>query len=279
MQAEVDEVVVVRKTKKQEPPIEQVASLWPGPSIHHWRKVAPNSVTCLGTAVGLSAIKFAQDKHWEWAVLAILLAGILDGLDGPVARALGGASRFGAELDSLSDYVNFGVSPGILLYYWSFQSLGWPGWIVSLVYIIAMGCRLARFNAGVDFNATKATRGFFMGVPAPAGAALAVMPMITSFWLKNNKFSDPTLVIPYVLVVAMLSVSRLPTFSSKLISRDVVGPATPAKICVCLAVVGGIGFMMVTSFWAIFVLLWLLYIASFPVSFCVFQHLSKRHKE
>jgi len=158
----------------------------PGPSILNWRKVIPNSITALATCVGLSAVILGLEGHFDLAVISILVSGFLDGLDGPVARLLKGTSRFGAEFDSLSDYINFGVSPGILLYLWAFQKSGWWGWSICLAYIICMGCRLARFNAGVDFNASKLTMNFFTGVPAPAGAMLITMPIVCQIQFGNR---------------------------------------------------------------------------------------------
>jgi len=261
---------------------EELNSFWllfPGPNMLNWRKVIPNFLTIMATVVGLSSVRFAIIGQYELAVLSILAAGVLDGLDGPVARALKGTSNFGAELDSLSDYVNFGVAPALVLYFWSLESLGWIGWSASLFFVICMACRLARFNAGVDFNASATTRNFFMGVPAPAGAMLVVMPLVCSFHFKDKAyFANPTIVIPYTIFCAFLLVSRMPTFSSKLVNRQLVGDIGILKVLLALAVAGGGVFLVTFHTWFFFMGVTGGYIISFPLSFIYFLYLNRKAK-
>jgi len=239
------------------------------------RKVIPNFLTVLGTVVGLTAVRLAILGEFQLSVVAILVSGLLDGLDGPVARAIGGTSNFGAELDSLSDYVNFGVTPGLVLFFWSFSQLGWVGWGVSLAYTICMACRLARFNAGVDFNATASTRSFFMGVPAPAGAMLSSLPLVGSFHFGGDIFKNPNFTIPYTLFVAFLLVSRIPTFSSKMINSNNLNKLGIFKIPIVTITLGTGATIWFFHPWLSVVIISMMYIISFPISYAVFIILSK----
>jgi CDP-diacylglycerol--serine O-phosphatidyltransferase len=179
-------------------------------------KLIPNVLTVLALCAGLTAIRFGLQDRWELAVACIVLAGILDGLDGRLARLLGGTSRFGAELDSLSDFVNFGVAPALLLFFWSLDQAPGTGWPLALLLAICCGLRLARFNVSLDEDdrppwATK----YFTGVPAPAGAGLAIMPMMLEFEIANGFFQAPLLVGPWTAFVGFLMVSHIPTMSLK----------------------------------------------------------------
>jgi CDP-diacylglycerol--serine O-phosphatidyltransferase len=180
------------------------------------RAVVPNAVTALALCSGLTAIRFAIGGLWENAVYAIIIAAVLDGMDGKIARALKGQSRFGAELDSLSDVIAFGVAPALILYLWSLQH--WPrfGWLFSLAYAVCMALRLARFNSRIDAEEQPhKTAGFLTGVPAPAGAGLMLVPIYV--WLASGRewswLLDFRLVAPWAALVAFLSISSLPTFS------------------------------------------------------------------
>jgi CDP-diacylglycerol--serine O-phosphatidyltransferase len=180
------------------------------------RAVAPNAVTALALCSGLTAMRFAIAGQWESAVYAILIAAVLDGMDGRIARMLNGASRFGAELDSLSDVIAFGVSPAVILYLWSLQH--WPrfGWLFALAYAVCMALRLARFNSLLDAEEQPLkSAGFLTGVPAPAGAGLLLLPIYV--WLAGDRswawLHDYRLVAPWAALVAFLAISSLPTFS------------------------------------------------------------------
>jgi CDP-diacylglycerol--serine O-phosphatidyltransferase len=178
------------------------------------RAVAPNAVTALALCFGLSGIRFAIGGEWEHAVLMVLVAGVLDGLDGRIARMLHGQSKFGAELDSLSDAISFGVSPALILFLWSLIELPRLGWMCALAFAVFCALRLARFNAQIDTTEQPhKSAGFLTGVPAPAGAALAMLPLYIWFWTGEPVFRSAWLVAPWVAFVAALMVSSLATFS------------------------------------------------------------------
>ena len=178
------------------------------------RAVVPNAVTALALCVGLTGVRFAIAGEWENAIYAIVTAAVLDGMDGRIARALKGQSRFGAELDSLSDVIAFGASPAIILHLWVLQS--WPriGWIFALAYAACMALRLARFNARIDVeDQPHKSAGFNTGVPAPAGAGLAFLPIFLWLITGNDWFREWPLVMAWTLFIAMLMISSIPTYS------------------------------------------------------------------
>lgn len=181
------------------------------------RTILPSAVTLLAFMSGLTAIRFGLAEKWELAVAAVLIAGVFDGLDGTVARLLNSTSKFGAELDSLSDVVAFGVAPAVLLYLWGLQDLDRLGWAVALIYAIAMALRLARFNANIDEeDEPKSRLGFLTGIPAPMGAGLMLAPMVLDFILGGEKvMAKGYFVAGYAIIIATLMVSSLPTFSLK----------------------------------------------------------------
>jgi CDP-diacylglycerol--serine O-phosphatidyltransferase len=185
------------------------------------RLLVPNVITLLALCLGLTAIRFGIEGKLENAVIAILIAAILDGVDGRVARFLKGTSRFGAELDSLSDFVNFGVAPALVLYKFALQDLHTAGWIVALVFAIAAALRLARFNVSID-DPTRPEwqKNYFVGVPAPAGAVTSLLPIYLHF-LGLPVSSVSVLVGLYVLGVAFLMVSRIPTYAGKTLGSRV----------------------------------------------------------
>lgn len=186
------------------------------------RIVLPNLVTLLALSMGLTAIRYAIEGRFETAVTAVMAAAVLDGLDGRLARALKGTSRFGAELDSLSDFVDFGVAPGLLLYLWSLHEIKGLGWFAVLVFAIAGALRLARFNVMIDDPTKPAWHAeFFVGMPAPAGAVTVLLPLYLHFSaleLPATKTMAPYYII-YVLAIAFLMASRIPHFSGKRIGR------------------------------------------------------------
>lgn len=184
------------------------------------RMLVPNVITLLAICAGLTAIRLSIEGRMELAVAAIVFAAILDGVDGRVARMIKGQSKFGAELDSLADFVNFGVTPGLMLYFWQLQELGNGGWIAAMVFAIAGGLRLARFNATMDDpNKPAYAANYFTGVPAPMGAILAMLPIYAAF-LGMPKL-PATLTAAYTLLIAFLMVSRLPVFSGKSVKMRV----------------------------------------------------------
>src|SRR5689334_23717795 len=178
------------------------------------RMLVPNVITLLAICAGLTAIRLSTEGKMEWAVAAIVFAAVLDGVDGRVARLIKGQSKFGAELDSLADFVNFGVAPGLMLYFWQLHELNNGGWIAAMVFAISGGLRLARFNATMDDpNKPPYASNYFTGVPAPAGAVTALLPIYLSF-LSVPK-PPATLTAAYTLLIAFLMVSRLPVFAGK----------------------------------------------------------------
>ena len=178
------------------------------------RMLVPNVITLLAICAGLTAIRLSTEGRMELAVAAIVFAAVLDGLDGRVARMIKGQSKFGAELDSLADFVNFGVAPGLILYFWQLHDLNNGGWIASMVFAISGGLRLARFNATMDDpNKPAFAANYFTGVPAPAGAILVLLPIYLAFLGMPTLLA--TLTALYTLLIAFLMVSRLPVFSGK----------------------------------------------------------------
>jgi CDP-diacylglycerol---serine O-phosphatidyltransferase len=178
------------------------------------RMLVPNVITLLAICAGLTAIRLSTEGRMELAVAAIVFAAVLDGIDGRVARLIKGQSKFGAELDSLADFVNFGVAPGLMLYFWQLRELHNGGWIAAMVFAISGGLRLARFNASMDDpNRPPFAANYFTGVPAPAGAVIALLPVYLAF-LGVYQLPAP-LTAFYTLFIAFLMVSRLPVFSGK----------------------------------------------------------------
>ena len=228
------------------------------------RFLLPNVITLLAVCSGVTAIKLATEGRYELAVAAIILACLLDALDGRVARMLKGASRFGAELDSLADFVNFGVAPAMLIYMWSLHPLKNLGWVAALALAICCALRLARFNVALDDPDKPPFAGkFFTGIPAPAGALLAMTPMYLGFLgvIEDGAAAAPA-VLPFIVLVAGGVVSRIPTFSGKgsgqSIRRDM---ALPIVIISVLSLI-----LLVTYPWEMLTFLALGYIAMIPVS-------------
>ena len=184
------------------------------------RMLLPNVITLLAICAGLTAIRLSTEGRMELAVAAIVFAAVLDGIDGRVARMIKGQSKFGAELDSLADFVNFGVAPGLILYFWQLHELHNGGWIAAMVFAISGGLRLARFNATMDDpNKPAFASNFFTGVPAPLGAITVLLPIYLAFLGLPKPPSMLTAL--YTLLIAFLMVSRLPVFSGKTVRMRV----------------------------------------------------------
>ncbi len=182
------------------------------------RALVPNAITAAALCSGLTGIRFAIVGDWEQALFAIILAGVLDGIDGRIARLLKAQSRFGAELDSLADSLSFGMAPALVLFLWSLQDLPRFGWFAALAFAICMALRLARFNARIDVeDQPHKSVGFLTGVPAPVGAGLAFLPMY--LWIASGEavFREPVLVAVWVTIIAGLLISNLATLSWTLI--------------------------------------------------------------
>lgn len=229
-----------------------------GLSLNH---MIPNMLTLLALSAGLTAIRFALDGKWEYATLAIVVAGILDALDGRIARLLKGASKFGAELDSLSDFVCFGVSPALVLYLWTMRDAGRLGWVVVMVFTICCGLRLARFNVMLEDHDAPAWKArFFTGIPAPAGGGLALMPMALSFHLGDGFFRQPWVAGIVLLVMAGMMVSTVPTYSFKnlKISRGWILPT--------MLITGAVIILLINAPWITLSVIGTGYIVSIPFS-------------
>jgi len=178
------------------------------------RALLPNAITAAALCAGLTGIRFAISGQWSLAVFAIILAGLLDGLDGRIARMLNAQSRFGAELDSLADSLSFGTAPAIIIYLWSLQDMSRLGWFAALAFAICCALRLARFNAQIDTDEQPhKSAGFLTGIPAPVAAGLAFLPFY--FWMATGQefFRNPLLVGPWLAVIAVLMISNLATMS------------------------------------------------------------------
>jgi CDP-diacylglycerol---serine O-phosphatidyltransferase len=179
-------------------------------------QLLPNMLTIAAIIAGLTAIRYGVQGNYLFAVQLILVAGVLDGMDGRVARMLGADSKMGAELDSLADFLNFGVAPALIVYFWALQELRGAGWIAALVFAVCCVVRLARFNvAGKSEEAEDASGEYFVGVPAPAGALLAMLPMYLSFAFDDARLLPSVIVAGYVVVVGLLMISHIPTWSFK----------------------------------------------------------------
>ena len=223
------------------------------------RMLVPNVITLLAICAGLTAIRLSTEGRMGLAVGAIVFAAILDGIDGRVARMIKGQSKFGAELDSLADFVNFGVAPGLILYFWGLQELGNLGWIAAMVFAICAGLRLARFNVAIDDPNRPIWAGnFFTGVPAPAGAITVLLPMYIYFL----GLRVPAVVtFLYTLAIAFLMVSRLPVFSGKKLGTRVPPEMVlPVVVLVVLFIV-----VLITFPWQLLTIGTLAYLAALPL--------------
>lgn len=229
-----------------------------------FRIIVPNLVTLIALALGLTSIRVAAEGDYASAVLAILAAAILDGLDGRIARVLRGTTRFGAELDSLADFVDFGVAPGLLLYFWNFHEMRSFGWFAAMVFAIACALRLARFNVMMEDPEKPAWSGhFFVGMPAPAGAIVSLLPL----YLNLSVVGLPRLhawvpfEIAYVLSIAFLMISPIPHFSGKKIDRVPREWFIPVLFGIVVTIL-----LLATFTMEMLVALSLLYLALIPLS-------------
>jgi CDP-diacylglycerol--serine O-phosphatidyltransferase len=237
------------------------------------RFVVPNVVTLLALCAGLTAIRFAIEGRFEIAVLAILFAAVLDGIDGRIARALKGSSRFGAELDSLADFMDFGVAPGFVLYLWSFHELKTFGWAAVLIFAIAAALRLARFNVMIDDPNKPAWAGrFFTGMPAPAGAIVVLLPLYVhmAFDIAPTPHSA-WLEIAYAIGVALLMASRIPHYSGKSIGR-----VPRDRFIIVLFAVAAVLVMLASFPMEMLIFLTLCYLALIPLSVREHRRLAAR---
>ncbi|MGC1776506.1 MAG: phosphatidylcholine/phosphatidylserine synthase [Xanthobacteraceae bacterium] len=237
------------------------------------RTLAPNLVTLLALCAGLTSIRMAFEDRYVLALAAIVFAAFLDGIDGRLARYLKGTSRFGAELDSLSDFVNFGVAPALILYFWGLHDLKSAGWIAAMAFAICAGLRLARFNVMIEDPDRPAwTANFFVGVPAPAGAITVLLPIYAAFLGVPRSGFLTWIMLFYTLAVAVLMVSRLPVFSGKRVGTrvppEMVGPLI---VLVVLAIA-----LLIAYPWIVLTAATIVYLASLPFGWLSYRRYERR---
>ncbi len=239
-------------------------------------KLIPNILTLMALAAGLTAIQFGMDGEWERAAIAVVIAAILDTLDGATARLLNAQSEFGAQLDSFSDFLAFGVAPAMILYMWVLEESGKVGWIAMLVFAVAAAMRLARYNITKMPETGVWSKGFFAGVPAPAGAGLALLPLFV--WLMAPNFFESfaaanILVGIWVILCAGMMVSRIPTWSSKQIKIKKQW-AMPALTVTALLIAA-----LIQAPWPTLTIMACCYIITIPLAIRHFQKIVKQSAE
>ena len=238
------------------------------------RMILPNAITLIGVCIGLSSIKFALDGKFSLAVIGILFAGLMDALDGRIARLIKGTSKMGKELDSLGDVISFGVAPAFIMYFWSLQYLDKLGWFVCLIYVICVALRLARFNVNSEEEPSWKDN-FFEGVPAPAGGILVLMPLIISFSGFNEIFFkiNYDLVVPiFFIVVSIFLISTIPTYSFK----RIVIPRSMTKF-VLFGMVLFFGALLVYTFKILTISIFI-YLCLIPVSYFHYKKIRTEKK-
>tara|TARA_B100001250_G_C19723976_1_gene755187 strand:- start:440 stop:1237 length:798 start_codon:yes stop_codon:yes gene_type:complete len=239
-------------------------------SAKNTRVILPNIFTLVGVCIGLSSIKFAFDGNFKLSVIAIIIAAILDGLDGRIARLIKGVSKVGKELDSLTDVISFGVAPAFIMYFWKLNELGRIGWLIFLIYVVCVALRLARFN--VSSNADPSWKdNFFEGIPSPAGGVLVLMPLI--FDLSELKFININYdyYVPiFFVVISLLLISKIPTYSLK---KIVVPRST--TIFLLLSIILYFGLILIYTFNTILIS-GILYLIIIP--FSIFHYQKTKNK-
>src|SRR3954447_17018399 len=237
------------------------------------RMLVPNLITLLALCAGLTAIRLAFEQRLEWAVAAIVFGAMVDGIDGRVARMLKGTSKFGAELDSLADFVNFGVAPALILYFWGLHEIKSVGWIAAMVFAICAALRLARFNVMIDDPNKPAWAGnFFTGIPAPAGAITVLLPIYLFFLGMPANLAAIWVVFFYCLAIALLMVSRLPVFSGKR-----VGKRVPPEMVLPVFVLVVLFFALLISFpWIVLSAGTAVYLACLPLGWWSYREYQRK---
>ena len=240
------------------------------------RTLVPNVITLLALCAGLTAIRMAFENRYVLALAAIVFATILDGIDGRLARFLKGTSRFGAELDSLSDFVNFGVAPALILYFWGLHDLKSAGWIAAMVFAICAALRLARFNVMVDDPDKPAwASNFFVGIPAPAGAITVLLPIyVALLGLPRSEWLS-WLTLVYTLAIASLMVSRLPVFSGKRVGTRVPPEMVGPSVVVAVLFIA----LLIAYPWIILTAGTLAYLGALPFGYLSYRGYERRSRE
>ena len=235
------------------------------------RMILPNAITLIGVCIGLTSIKFALDGKFALAIVGILFAGLMDALDGRIARLIKGTSKIGKELDSLGDVISFGVAPAFIMYFWNLQYLDKLGWFVCLMYVVCVALRLARFNVNSEEEQSWKDN-FFEGVPAPAGGIIVLLPLVLSFSGLGEIFFkiNYDLVVPvFFIIVSMLLISTIPTYSFK----KIVIPRTMTKFLL-FGIVLFFGALLVYTF-KILAISTFLYLCLIPVSYFHYKKIKK----
>ena len=237
------------------------------------RVILPNMLTLIGVCIGLTSIRFALDGRYEFAIIAIIIAAVIDGLDGRIARLIKGTSKVGKELDSLTDMISFGVAPAFIMYFWKLNELGRFGWLVCLIYVICVALRLARFN--VNTGGEPSWRdNFFEGVPSPAGGILVLTPLIFSMSSIELFKIDYQIIVPlFFIVTSFLLISKFPSYSFKKIVIQ-----RKATIFLLFGIVLFFGLLLIYPFNVISVSA-LIYLSMLPISFIHFQKLKKQNED
>lgn len=234
-------------------------------------RLFPNVITIIAICFGFTSIRYALSEQWDIAANFIIIAGFLDVVDGRLARFLKATSNFGAQLDSLADFVNFGIAPALVLYLWILEKIEIQGlgWALALSYVVCTTIRLARFNSDlVDENRPDWKNGFFTGIPSPAGAYLAIMPVMLSFETDILHYVNPLAIGIYFVIVGIVMASRVPTFATKkLIIRK-------ENISLVLVLVGLLVGAIIIKQWVILPILGVLYLCSIPFSIRSYRKMS-----
>ena len=235
------------------------------------RALAPNAITAAALCVGLTGIRFGIGGEFEKSVLCVLLAGLLDGIDGRIARLLNAQSRFGAELDSLADSISFGVAPALIIYLWTLQTVPRLGWFAALAFAICCVLRLARYNARIDMaDEPRKAAGYLTGVPAPVGAGLAFVPIYLWIITRNELFASPLGVSAWLVIIAFLMISSVPTLSwTKLRPRRSVRLEM-------IALAGLLFAAVVTEPWFTLAGICIVYLALIPVGIVGYSRIKRR---
>ena len=234
------------------------------------RMLLPNMLTLIGVCIGLSSIKFALDEKFELAIIAIIFAALIDGLDGRIARLIKATSKVGKELDSLTDVISFGVAPSFVMYFWSLNNLGKFGWLLCLIYVVCVTLRLARFN--VNSNEEPSWKdNFFEGIPSPAGGILVLMPLIFSLSEFDFLIISYNILVPvFFISVSFLLISKFPTYSLK----KIIIPRS-MTVFLLFGIVLFFGLLLIYPFKVVF-LSGFIYLSLIPISFLHYQKINKQ---
>ena len=236
------------------------------------RYILPSMLTLFGVCLGISSIKFAMDGNFSYAVLFLVVAAILDGLDGRVARLIKGTSDFGKELDSLTDVISFGVAPAFIMYFWALSEIGRLGWLISLIYVVCVALRLARFNVSSEEESSWRDN-FFEGIPSPAGGILVLMPLVLSFSEFKYLNENYKLVVPiFFIIISILLISKIPTYSLKKIAVP-----RSTSIFLLFSIILYFGLILVYTFNTI-IISGIIYLLMIPVSAFHFYKIKKNSK-